>query len=129
MSNFLLDTHAFIWFIEGNEDLSIAAREAIEDPEHQRFLSIASLWEMSIKASLGKLQVTRPISQLIKKHVEGNDIQVLSINGKHLDAMIDLPMHHRDPFDRLMLAQSTVEDLVLISRDGYFKSYDVDVLW
>ena len=129
MSNFLLDTHAFIWFIEGNEELSTSAREAIEGPNNQRFLSIASLWEMSIKASVGKLEVTRPIPQLIKKHIEGNDIKVLPVRGEHLEAMIDLPMHHRDPFDRLMLAQAMVEDLVLISRDGYFKSYDVDLLW
>jgi len=84
---------------------------------------------MSIKASLGKLQVTRPISQLVKKHVHGNDIQILPVRSEHLEAMIDLPMHHRDPFDRLMLAQAAVDDLVFISRDTYFKSYDVNLLW
>ncbi len=129
MNRYLLDTHAFIWFVEGNEQLHPHIREAIEDPNNQRFLSIASLWEMSIKVSAGKMEMMRPVATLIEEHVHGNAIELLSINQDHLEAVIELPFHHRDPFDRMMIAQAQVDELILISKDGHFKHYDVDLFW
>lgn len=125
----LLDTHAFLWFIEGSSRLSLDARVAIEDVNNERYLSVASLWEMSIKAAAGKLEITRPIQTLIQRHIEGNGISLLPIHGEHLETLIELPNHHKDPFDRVILAQAHVEDLVLISCDGHFAAYDIELLW
>jgi len=125
----LLDTHAFLWFIEGSARLSLDARAAIEDSNNERYLSIASLWEMSIKAAAGKLEIPRPIQTLIQRHITGNAIDLLPIQGEHLETLISLPNHHKDPFDRVLLAQAQVEDLVLISCDGNFDAYDVKLLW
>ena len=125
----LLDTHALIWFIEGNPRLSARAKEAIETIGHECWLSVASLWEMSIKAARGNLEVTRPIPRLIREHIEGNEMGVLQVSGEHLETLIGLPYHHKDPFDRLMIAQATTESLTLVSCDDRFKEYQVDVLW
>ncbi|MEM6327130.1 MAG: type II toxin-antitoxin system VapC family toxin [Bacteroidota bacterium] len=124
----LLDTHAFLWFIGGNERLSRSAREAILDRESERFVSIASLWEMSIKAGLGRLDVPRPFERLLREHVIGNAMEVLPIRPLHLDVLTDLTQHHRDPFDRLILAQATVERLTIVSRDAEFERYGVPLL-
>ena len=125
----LLDTHTLIWFLEGNKRLSSWAREAIESNENECWVSLASLWEMSIKAARGRLEVRRPIPRLIQEHLEGNDIQLLHVNGEHLEALIKLPYHHKDPFDRLIIAQAAVESLTLVSCDGQFKAYPVELLW
>ena len=125
----LLDTHALIWFIEGSPRLSARAREAIEALENECWVSVASLWEMSIKAARGNLEVTRPIPRLIREHVEGNEMSLLQVGGEHLEALIELPHHHKDPFDRLMIAQAATESLTLISCDSRFDEYQVKLLW
>ena len=101
----------------------------IEDSANTRFLSVGSLWEMAIKVSIGKLEVPLPFTQLVREHVEGNAIEQLPIEAKHLDVQRALPFHHRDPFDRLMIAQAQVEDLPVVSKDGAFDDYDVELLW
>ncbi|MBE9146940.1 type II toxin-antitoxin system VapC family toxin [Planktothrix mougeotii] len=98
----LLDTHTFLWFIEGSLNLSDTAKKLIEQPSNQRFLSIASLWEMSIKISIGKLQLGMTMTQLVKHQVYGNAIELLEIRPEHLDELAKLPFHHKDPFDRLI---------------------------
>ena len=92
-------------------------------------MSVASLWEMSIKVSLGKLTVPLPFTQLVSDHVYGNAINVLRLMPEHLDALNTLPFHHRDPFDRLIIAQSISEDMVILSRDENFSAYPITRLW
>lgn len=125
----LLDTHTFLWFIEGNPNLSDAARNLIEEQENQRFLSVGSLWEMSIKASINKLELGITFTELVKRQVYGNAIELLEIQPEHLDELAKLPFYHKDPFDRLIIAQSLAEDIPVITRDSAFESYPITVLW
>jgi PIN domain nuclease of toxin-antitoxin system len=125
----LLDTHTFLWFIGGSEELSRAARGLIEDPNNQRLLSVASLWEMAIKVSLGKLKLDLSFVELAEREIRGNAIELLVIRPDHLDELAKLPFHHRDPFDRMIVAQGLAEDIPIISRDRAFESYSAKVLW
>lgn len=125
----LLDTHAFLWFIEGNLNLSDHARQLIEDENNQRFLSIASLWEISIKVSIGKLELGIPFTEFFQQQVYGNAIALLEIRAEHLDILAKLPFYHKDPFDRLIIAQSVVENIPLVTKDGAFTNYPVVLLW
>ncbi len=125
----LLDTHAFLWFIEGDPNLSSTARSLIEDEGNQRFLSTASLWEMSIKVSIGKLTLTMSFTELLAQHIYGNAVELLSIQAPHLDELTKLPFHHKDPFDRLILAQAITEKMAVISQDDLFENYPVTLRW
>lgn len=125
----LLDTHAFLWFIEGNLNLSDMARNLIEDQRNQRLLSVASLWEMSIKISIGKLELGMAFTELVKHEVYGNAIELLEIQPEHLDELAKLPFHHKDPFDRLMIAQGLVENIPVVTKDSAFGSYPLTTLW
>jgi PIN domain nuclease of toxin-antitoxin system len=125
----LLDTHTFLWFIEGSLNLSDVARNLIEDQANQRFLSVASLWEMSIKVSIGKLELGMSFTELVKREVYGNAIELLEIQPEHLDELAKLPFHHKDPVDRLMIAQSLAEDIPIVTKDGAFGSYPATLLW
>jgi PIN domain nuclease of toxin-antitoxin system len=125
----LLDTHAFLWFIEGNLDLSDLARNLIEDQRNQRFLSVASLWEMSIKVSMGKLELEMAFTELVNREVYGNAIELLEIQPEHLDELLKLPFHHKDPFDRIIIAQSLAENIPVVTKDSAFGSYPVTILW
>ena len=125
----LLDTHTFLWFIGADPQLSAYARQLIEDPGNQRFLSIASIWEITIKSSLGRLIVPTPPSRLINDHVWSNSIALLAISSEHLDGVHALPYHHKDPFDRLMIAQAIHEGMTLVSKDQAFTAYNLPVIW
>jgi PIN domain nuclease of toxin-antitoxin system len=125
----LLDTDAFLYFILGSSELSAVARGAIEDPDHQKFLSVASLWEISIKVSIKKLEVGMTMSDLVVREVRGNAIEILQISPQHLDRLSSLPFHHKDPFDRLMIAQSFAENMPLLTRDSAFGAYGVSMIW
>ena len=125
----LLDTHAFLWFIAGDTQLSDYARQLIEEPENERYLSIASVWEITIKSTLGRLTVPSPPSVLIREHVWANAIELLPVTPEHLDTLYTLPYHHKDPFDRLIIAQGMSEDMSLIPIDPAFDAYDVRVTW
>ena len=120
--NLILDTHAFIWYIEGSEELSLIARNHIEDPQNQCFASIVSLWEMSIKISLGKLEMQGPFHSILED-IGGNGFSILSITFTHTLLNIHLNWFHKDPFDRLLIAQSMAEKMSLISRDIIFDAY------
>lgn len=125
----LLDTHTFLWFIGGNFNLSNTARNAIENISNQRFISIATLWEISIKISIGKLKLGLSLIELVEQEVYGNAIEILEISSEHLDELVKLPFHHKDPFDRLIIAQSLVEDMTLVSKDVAFQNYLIKLLW
>jgi PIN domain nuclease of toxin-antitoxin system len=125
----LLDTSAFLWFIGGSERLSNAARSFIEDFDNKLFMSAASPWEIAIKVSIGKLELARPFDILIPEKIKENKVKLLQIHPSHLSQMLALPLHHRDPFDRLIIAQAICEKLPIISCDRAFPSYPVELIW
>ena len=125
----LLDTHAFLWFIGGDASLSSTARALTEDTANQPFLSIASLWEMAIKLSIGKLSLGQPFETLIPAQMSLNGIDLLSIVLPHVVKVAQLPFYHRDPFDRLLIAQAAVEQMSIISGDSAFDAYPISRLW
>ncbi|GAA4333976.1 type II toxin-antitoxin system VapC family toxin [Mucilaginibacter gynuensis] len=126
--NLLLDTHVLIWFFEGESKLSPPVRALIEDARNKCFVSIASVWEITIKSSLGKLEFARSAKE-ISQLLYNNGISLLNIEIEHLDIMKSLPHHHRDPFDRLLIAQAISEGLSIISADRYFSPYPVKITW
>lgn len=124
----LLDTHTFLWFIEGSSNLSDRARTLIEDQNNQSFLSVASLWQISIKVSIGKLEIGMAFTELVQRQVYENAIEVLEIRPEHLGTLVQLPFHHKDPFDRLLIAQSLSESMPMVTRDSAFRNYSVTLL-
>jgi PIN domain nuclease of toxin-antitoxin system len=125
----LMDTHSFIWFVDGNSQLSARARTLIEDPANDKFLSMASIWEMAVKISLGKLSIAQPFEQFIPHQLQINGFEMLEIKFDHIVRVSNLPFHHRDPFDRLLIAQCLVERIPVISVDSVFDAYSVQRLW
>ncbi len=125
----LLDTHAFLWFFAGHRSLSRKARSAIESERNQKYLSVASVWEMAIKHSLGKLRLGLPLREAITSGADECGLILLSVNADHALAVTDLPFFHDDPFDRLLIAQARVDDLRLVSRDAAFDGYGVSRVW
>ena len=125
----LLDTHTFLWFIEDNRNLSATARRIIEDGDTQPGLSVASIWEMAIKVSIGKLELRQPFESLIPQQLAENDITLLGISVSHAIRLTTLPFHHRDPFDRLLIAQAMVEQLPILGVDAAFDAYGVERIW
>jgi len=119
----LLDTHTFLWFIAGDPQLSTICRTLIEDLNNERLLSVASVWEMAIKVGLGKLPLAPPLEILIPNQLQRNAIDLLPIESRHVFRVPYLPLHHRDPFDRLLVAQSLVEQAPLLSADATFDAY------
>jgi PIN domain nuclease of toxin-antitoxin system len=125
----LMDAHSFLWFVNGSSQLSARARAIIEDPANDKFLSMANIWEMAIKISLGKLSIAQPFEQFIPHQLLINGFETFEIKFDHVAKVIQLPVHHRDPFDRLLIAQSLVEQIPVISTDLVFDLYSVDRLW
>ncbi|MBC7922321.1 MAG: type II toxin-antitoxin system VapC family toxin, partial [Ferruginibacter sp.] len=114
--------HTFLWFVAGSSELSQQVRETVETPSNEHFLSIASLWEISIKTALGKLTIQGSYETVINDATD-NGIQILPINFAHTVQQNKLPFHHRDPFDRIIVSQALVENMQLVSRDGIFDEY------
>lgn len=125
----LLDTHTFLWFIEDNTNLSATVRRIIEDDDTQPGLSVASIWEMAIKVSIGKLELRQPFESLIPQQLAENDIALLDISVPHAVRLTTLPFHHRDPFDRLLIAQAMIEHMPILSADAAFDAYGVERIW
>lgn len=119
---YLIDTHIFIWFVENLSNLRQTARNLIEDNNSEIFISIASLWEISIKTSIGKLQINRRFEDIIDV-LNDNSIEILPIDFAHTVENNKLPFHHRDPFDRIIVSQAIVENLDFISADSVFDDY------
>ncbi len=127
--NILLDTHAFIWFISGDPKLSERARTEIENPDNLKLVSIASLWEMGIKISLGKLTLKKPFGELIPRQMEINGFELLHVKIGHVAKLTSLAFHHRDPFDRMLASQCMVDALSIVSCDETFDNYAVKRIW
>ena len=125
----LLDTHVFLWFVEGSTRLSKSAKDHIEDQSHDLLLSVASLWEMAVKISLGKLDVPQPFAEFMQSRLALSSIGLLEISPQHTYAVADLPFHHRDPFDRLLVAQAQLEKLALLTTDPLIAAYEVETIW
>jgi len=127
--NLLLDTHAFLWFIDGSAKLSQRARELIEDQGNAKLVSVASLWEMGLKMSLGRLELAQPFGDLIPRQMELNGFGLLPVRISHIARIISLPFQHRDPFDRMIVAQCVAEGLSVVSLDSVYDKYSVQRLW
>ena len=125
----LLDTHTFLWFIAGDVRLSNKARTLIEDMDNVRLLSTASLWEIAIKTSIGKLDLGLPFGTLIPQQLDGNLIDLLDITVDHAALVATLPFHHKDPFDRMVIAQALAEELPIVSVDPILDTYNITRLW
>jgi PIN domain nuclease of toxin-antitoxin system len=125
----LLDTHAFIWWIKGDRRLSSPARDAIGGAEHEVFVSAVSAWEIVTKSRLGRLSVPRPIDRFVTDQLETNAFQALPLTMRHAFGLEALPDLHRDPFDRMLIAQAQVEEMPLVSGDRAVAAYPVPTIW
>ncbi|OQX26317.1 MAG: twitching motility protein PilT [Desulfobacteraceae bacterium IS3] len=124
---YLPDTHIFLWWITDNSKLSDHVRKVITNPDNEIFLSSASTWEMVIKSSIGKLSLPPSPDLFIRKQTALNEIKILNVTIEHTFAVLKLPMIHKDPFDRILIAQAITEDLILITDDLLIKKYAVTV--
>lgn len=125
----LLDTHAFIWMFDEPERLSPKAHALLADGDNDLLLSVASVWEMQIKVQAGKLKLAVSLGELVEGQRQTNGMEVLPVGLEHVLALEALPAHHKDPFDRLLVAQANVEGASLVSRDPVFSSYPVNLIW
>jgi PIN domain nuclease of toxin-antitoxin system len=124
----LLDSHVFLWWVADDSRLDASLRRRIATAENECWLSHASVWEMAIKVSLGKLRLDRPVERFVAEHCEKNGFRLLPIGFKHVCTVETLPWHHRDPFDRLLVAQALCEGFALATRDPELKRYGLKTL-
>ena len=127
--NLLLDTHAFLWWVAASGELSRKARSAIGGARNECFVSVASGWEIAIKVSLGKLRIDGALDRFLPEQLAANGFRALAIDLKHAARVATLPFHHRDPFDRLLVAQALEEDLAMVTADPVFAKYGVNRVW
>lgn len=127
--NALLDTHAFLWAVTGDRRLSSPARALIEDGENQVFLSAVSMWEIVLKAKAGKLHVEGSVAKMLEEQMRQARISPLAVYPAHVLRVAALPPIHKDPFDRLLIAQAQAENLALVTRDPEIRRYTVQVIW
>jgi PIN domain nuclease of toxin-antitoxin system len=127
----LIDSHTFLWFVEDSPRLSTTASALLEDLGNEVFLSIASVWELSIKANIGRLQFGLPFDSFMQLHLFENEIQLLDVSFQHTLHYVTLPVfaEHKDPFDRMLIAQAMYEKMPLVSYDQKFDQYDVERIW
>jgi PIN domain nuclease of toxin-antitoxin system len=128
--SYLLDTASFLWFVYDDRRLSNVAKSLISDPYATTYLSIASVWELAIKANLGRgLALHEPFPDFIDGELRTNRFELLEISVAHIKRIYALPLHHRDPFDRLLIAQSQIENIPVITSDAAFDHYSIQRLW
>ena len=125
----LVDTHAFLWWVEGDRALPVKARAALADPDNECLISLVSVWELAIKASLGKLKLALPVRRYVVEHVAANGFAMLDIRMAHVGRIESLAKHHGDPFDRLLIAQALEEKLPVVTADPIFRVYGVKRVW
>lgn len=125
----LLDTHTLLWTLVGTPELSARAGREIADAANTKFVSVASFWEIAIKVSTGKLTLRQPLAELMMEVRSTGMIHVLPIADAHLVAVSALPFHHRDPFDRLIIAQALAEGMAVAGNDPAFDAYGVVRVW
>lgn len=126
---FLLDTHAFLWWHGNRNMLSPKVLSLCEDGTNYLYLSLASVWEVQIKVQLGKLTLANPLNKIIEREQLENAIKLLPIQPAHIYELENLPAHHRDPFDRILIAQAQTEDLTLLTQDALITQYAIRTLW
>jgi len=126
--NYLLDTHTLIWFLNGDKKISKTVQSLIENTNNKKFVSIGSLWEMAIKISLKKLEFDGTIPEIIDL-IEQNSFELIPISTAHIAELERLPIVHRDPFDRMLVVQAMVEDLVILTRDENIPQYNIRTTW
>ena len=124
----LIDTHVLIWYLNGDKVLPSRTADILSNNDNKLFVSTISLWEIAIKISLGKLELSLSLKQ-IEEYLKDKDVELLDIKFEPLIKLLDLPHHHRDPFDRLLIAQAISEKLTIISADRHFAAYPVEVIW
>jgi PIN domain nuclease of toxin-antitoxin system len=124
VTRYLLDTHAFFWFVFDSPQLSAEARRLLEDPDNELFVSTASIWESAIKVRLGKLSLQPDVVAFFEDEARDSKMSILLVEPKHIQPLSSLPLHHRDPFDRLMISQCLVEGMALISSDSSLGGYE-----
>lgn len=127
--NLLLDTHTFLWWAAEPAKLSPAADSALRDGANTLYLSVASIWELQIKLQLGKLTLSKPLPDFVQNQQHVNGMRLLAIEPAHIYGLAALPQHHKDPFDRLIIAQALAELMTVVSADGKFRAYSVSLLW
>lgn len=127
--NIILDSHAFLWFIGNDPKLSSNARIAIEDSSNRKAVSIASLWEITIKVSIGKLKLAEPVVPFLDRELQTNKFSTLEIAFDHLEILSSLPFHHRDPFDRLIVSQAEASSMSIVSIDESLDAYGISRIW
>lgn len=127
--NLLLDTHALLWFLWDDPQLSVKAKASIEDPTNRKLVSIASCWELAIKASVRKLNLGESVHSFLAREIARNNFEFMPIALEHATKVEALPFHHRDPFDRLLVAQSLLEQTPIVSHDALFDAYGVTRVW
>jgi PIN domain nuclease of toxin-antitoxin system len=126
---YLIDTHTLLWIIAGDPKLSPSARDIYLDKQNEIWISIASVWEMAIKISLGKLTIPGTLSSFMKEHILGNDIRIMNISLTQVCRLETMPFYHWDPFDRLLIAQAIEDNIPVISADIIFDKYDIQRVW
>lgn len=125
----LLDTHALLWWLDDDPRLSSRCRHAIANPDSAVLVSVATVWEIAIKAGLGQLDMPADLGAYLHRQVRKNHFDLLPVGFDHAVAVRDLPWHHKDPFDRLLIAQSRTEQIPIVSADAALASYDVVLVW
>lgn len=125
----LLDTHVFLWWINEDPRLSQNAREVLSDVENDLLFSVASVWEMAIKIGSGKLNIMGDPGTYISRYLGENNIEVLQVNLRHAAGIVELPNHHRDPFDRMLVAQALAEDIAIVTIDPQVAAYTAETIW
>jgi PIN domain nuclease of toxin-antitoxin system len=129
MTSLLLDTHTILWFVWDDPRLSHYAKSLVEDAGNRKLVSVAACWEIAIKVGLGKLDLGESCGVFLPREIARNNFEVLPINLEHAMAVEGLELHHRDPFDRLLVAQTIVEHISLVSSDTVFDGYGITRLW
>jgi PIN domain nuclease of toxin-antitoxin system len=127
--NFLLDTHVVIWWSGESHRISAKVQDLLMDKNNTLHISFVSIWEIQIKSQLGKLDINIPLSQLIQEQQEINQFQLLPISLNHIYLLENLPKYHKDPFDRLLISQSIVEQMPILSIDKLFDLYSIQRIW
>ena len=125
----LADTHTLLWWAEDSPRLSRRARSALTADDSEILFSIASAWELAIKHSLGRIRLAVPLAELLHAELQRHGIEMLPIDGRHVLRVANLPHHHGDPFDRMLVAQAQVEGVAVLTADPRFREYDVQVVW
>ena len=125
----LVDTHVFLWWVEGDRALPARARAALADQENECLISLVTAWELAIKAGLGKLKLALPVKRYVVEHVAANGFRMLDLQMAHVGRVETLDPHHGDPFDRLLIAQALEEKLPVVTADPVFRKYGVKRIW